>query len=157
MNETVTCSGAKALEQSGEHALYFNELCLGFTMAGNVDHLQITREEKKILEFTGGPHRNMQELAKLCSSPATAPFRNVRWNRTGCTPDLAAKPKAFVCWKLTRNLINMKNKLMAAAPNLELAEVLHFALSFHCANGTRNYLQLNTDNCQLTPGSLYAD
>jgi hypothetical protein len=58
---------------------------------------------------------------------------------------------------LTRYSINIERKLVAAAPNLELAEVLHLALPFYGADGPWNYLQLNTNNCQLPLGDSHAD
>src|SRR5208337_963526 len=140
MKDHAAPSGSKPLEQSGEHSFDFDELSLGFTMFGSIDHLQVPREQKKILEFAGGSHGHMQELTEFGAPPAAATLRNVRRNRTGCTPDLAAKSVAFFRRKPTRNSVNFKNKPMAAAPNLQLAKILHFALPFQCANGATNYL-----------------
>jgi hypothetical protein len=157
MDETFMTSRRKALEQSGEHSFYFKELRLGISMLDNLDHAQVAREQKKILEFAGGAHRHVQELAKFSPPPAAAALCDVCGDRTGCTPDLAAESKPLVRRKLARNLVRTENELVASTPNLELAEVLHFADLSHIVVGTMNYLQLNTNNCQLQLRSSHAD
>lgn len=156
INETAAPLRAKPLEQAREHSLYLDQFSLGTAMFANLDHVQVPGEQKKVLEFAGRSHRHVQELAEFGAPSSAATLRNVCGNRTGGPSDLTAEPKALFNRELTRNSINLKNKLMAAAPNLQLPEVLHLALPFHRASDAGNYLQLNTNNGQLELRGVHA-
>jgi len=142
-------SGAESLEQSGEHSLYLKEFSFGFAMPLRAHHLQIACEQKKVLEFTCRTHRDMQKLAKFRTSSASAAFRYIGRNRTGCPSELAAKSETLLRRKFASNSIDIKHEIMTASPNIELAKVLHLVVSGKPARCASIYLQLNTKYCQL--------
>ena len=156
MKETKTLSWPKPLEESGEHSLYFKKLRLRSVVLGNIHQVQVPGEEEKVLKLASGSHRYVQELPKFRASFAATSFCDICGDGTGRTSHLAAKPESFVIGKLPGELVNPQNELVAAPPNLELAEVLHLPLRIHCVTSTRNYLQLNTYYCQLPPRSSHA-
>ena len=149
MKLRVTFSGSEALAQAGEHSFYFRNLRLGLIKLRNMHPEQFPSEKEKILQFTGGSHRDAQELQKLGAPQAATPFCNVCDNRTGSTPHLAAKPESFFGRKLPGESVDQQNVLVATGFHSEFVKVLGFVISANHAGATGKYPQLNTLNYEL--------
>src|SRR6266481_2237012 len=152
MREIDKLSASQALEQAHQHFLYFEKLAFDFMVPIDFEHPKISGQQQKVLKFAGRSHGNIQKLSQLPRSPATATFRNVRGNRTCRPSDLAAQPKSFVRWKLTGEFVSLKGKSVTPAPNVEFTKILHEMASIDKSKLIVNYLQLNTNNCQLSSG-----
>lgn len=149
MRETGRFSGPETLEQSGQHFLNFEKLALSFFMLPNFEQFEISREQKKILKFTGRAHGNIKKLAKFGTASAAAAFRDVRGNRAGRAANLATQAESFVRRKFTGEIVRLKGQSMTPAPNVQLAKVLHDLTLPNRFKLLQSYLQLTTNNCQL--------
>jgi hypothetical protein len=142
---------ANALQQGGKHPLYFQKFCLDIPMLCGIKHTQIACEQKEVFEFAGRSHRHVQELPQLAPSSTPAALGNIRWNRAGRAPNLAAYPKPFLRWKLARQMVNAQHEFMTAAPHLKFVKILHGLIGDFAV-----YLKLNTYNLLLTRGDANA-
>ncbi|HET7108589.1 MAG TPA: hypothetical protein VFI38_17375 [Candidatus Acidoferrum sp.] len=152
-----TCSWSETLKQAGKHSLYLEKLGFDFMVPIDLKHPKVAGQQKKILEFASRSHGDIKELPKFCGPPTAATLRDVCGNGAGRSPDLAAKTKALVGRKFAGKFVCTKGHSVAAAPNLQLAEVLHDLTPLASLQVLRNYLQLNTNNCQLQGGGGHAD
>ena len=157
MQDAGTCSGSETLEQAGDHFLYLEKFGFDFVVSIDFNHPQIPSQQQKVLKFAGRSHGNIQKLPQLAGSSATAAFGDVRRNRTGRPSDLAAQPKSFVWRKFTGEFVSLERKSVAPAPNVEFTKILHEVASIDKSKPRESYLQLNTNNCQLSGGGCYAD
>jgi hypothetical protein len=121
-----------------------------------IEHFQVSREQKKILEFTCRSHRDIEELAQFGAPPSAATLRDVCRNRGGRAANLTAKTKSLVRRQLAGEFIGAKSQSMAATPNLQLPEILHGPSPRNRFTHIKSYLQLNTNNCQQRPEASYA-
>jgi hypothetical protein len=150
-------SGLKALEQTGDHFLYFEKFDFSFVVPADLEHSKITGEQQKVLKLACRSHGNIKKLSKFGPAPSAASFRNVCRYGTGCAPDLAAETKTFVGRKFTGQSVRMESQFVAPTPNLQLAEILHNPPLPNSVRRPWNYLQLTTNNCQLCDGGFHAD
>ena len=157
MQDARACSRSETLKQAGDHFLYFEKLAFDFMVSIEFNHPKISGQQQKVLKFASRSHGNIKKLSQLSRSSATAAFSDVRGNRTGRPPDLAAQPKSFVRWEFTGEFVSVEGKSVTAAPNVEFAKILHAMASIDKSNLFVNYLQLNTNNCQLCRGGRHAD
>jgi len=157
MREFGKLSGSETLEQARQHFLYFEQFAFEFLVSADFEHSEVSREQKKILKFTSRPHGDVKKLSEFRTTTTAATFRDVCGDGTGSSPDLAAQTKAFIGRKFPGEFVCTKGHSVTPAPNLQLAEVLHDPTSLNHLKVLRNYLQLNTNNCQLFCGGCHAD
>lgn len=148
--------GIQALQKSFEHFLYLKKFEFGRLMPADVDHPQIPGEQQEIFELTCGTHGNVEELPQFGAPLAAAAFCNVCGDRRCCPPDLAAQPKPLIGRKVARNSVGVERQSMATTPNLKLVKVLQGSPLRHALSAAANYLQLNTNNCQLVSRGCHA-
>ena len=157
MQDAGTRSGSDTLEQAGDHFLSLEKFGFDFMVSIDLKHPKISGQQQKVLKFASRPHGNIQKLAQLSRPSATAAFRDVRGDGTGRAPDLAAQPKAFVRREFTGEFVSVEGRSVTPAPNVEFAKILHEMASIDKTKPFVNYLQLNTNNCQLSGGGCDAD
>jgi hypothetical protein len=152
-----TLSGPQSLEQGRQHFLDLDEFPFSFLVPADFQHFKVTREQKKILKFTRRTHRNMQILPKFRSAPPAATFSDIGWYGTGGAAYLAAEAKSFVGRQFAGELVRLEGQSMTPAPNFKFTEILHYGASLSCVILPCNYLQLKTNNCQLSREGSHAD
>ena len=157
MQDAGKYSGSETLEQAGDHFLYLEKFGFDFIMPIDFNHPKVSGQQQEVLKFASRSHGNIQKLSQLSRSSATAAFRDVRGNRTGRPSDLAAQPKSFVRRKFTGEFVSLEGKSVTPTPNVEFTKILHELASMNKSKPFDNYLQLNTNNCQLSRGGSHAD
>ena len=138
------------LNQAGQHATNFVQRGVERLVLLFREQTKITRQQKKIIEFTGRSRRNIEKLTKLHLAATTATLRDVCRDRSRSSPHLAGNAIPLGVWEGARRHVNAQDERMALLPDPKLLKVLHRAPR---TSNSSVYLQLITNNCQLTPGS----
>ena len=165
-----------SLNQACQHAANFVQASVERFVLLLCEQTKIARQQKKILEFTGRPGRNIKKLTKFGLAATSAALRDVSWDGSCCSPHLASDAISFRVRESASRHVDAQDKRMAPLPHPELLKILHsssekfpFSRPYlrvmadnclapsHRSSQTLNscvYLQLITNDCQLPTGSL---
>ena len=164
-----------SLNQAGQHATNFVQRGVERLVLLFCEQAKIARQQKKILEFTGRPRRNIEKLTKLYLAATSTTLRDVCRDRSRRSPHLAGNAVPLGIRERARRHVDAQDQLVALLPNLELLKILHssseipfsgvhlqlISNNFQIAPSHRDsqtvdlcvYLQLITNNCQLPTGT----
>jgi len=87
--------------------------------------LEVAREKKKVVQFTGRTESNVQKLFEFASPSSSAPFGNIRGYRVSRAPHLTRKSIAFLLRKGSGCPVDTQGKCVAFLPDQKFSEVLH--------------------------------
>jgi hypothetical protein len=142
-------SRIESLEQCSQHFLDLEQLRLNAEMLSLLDHFQVAGEQKKILKFAGRAQGCVQKLPQFCLPPPNAPLCDVCWDGACRPANLTAHAEPLVGGQLTGYRVHLQHECMAAAPDIEFAEVLHDTPLFPASESNlliTNYLEPITES-----------
>jgi hypothetical protein len=145
-----TSSTVYPLYQAGQHATNFVQGVVESFVLFVRQQSEVAREQQKILQLARRAGRVVQKLTKLGLAATTATLRDVCRDRSRSSPHLACDAVPLGVWERARRHVNAQDERMALLPGPKLLKILHRASR---TSDSSVYLQLNTNNCQLTTGA----